>query len=348
MNPVRLMPKRLAPEFPSADGCAQDALQAWAQFDPHGLEPHRIEVLQCKGKSAIYRLSGVGPEGSAIIAKRCSLDTARVERILYEEVLPELGIPFLQCHGLLAAVDGQNAWLFLDNADGQTYSVQDRSHRAAAGMWLGKLHCSALSLDLSDCLPTRDFSHYLQLLRSLRTLLRGWLSLGLLPQHDAGVIELVVSGLAELEAHWPELEELCCDLPRTVVHGDFVRKNLRVQPGQEQNVLLVFDWEYSAWGVPAADLVQFVDGTASPDLESYQAVMGQFRHFELQRIKGWSECGRFFRLLDNIDWSCAAVQPTEYRHLSKPISYLRVYQERLKQALQAAAWARKGTCLLHA
>jgi hypothetical protein len=342
------MPKRLAPEFSSADDSRHHAQQAWAQLGPDRLEPDRIEVLQCKTKSAIYRLSGVGPRGAPIIAKRCFLATARVERILYQDVLPELGIPFVRCHGFLPAADGQNAWLFLENAEGQNYSLQDRSHRAAAGTWLGKLHCSALSLDLSDCLPSRDFGHYLQLLRSLRALFRGWLSLALLPQQDISVVEFIASALDELEAHWPELEELCSDLPRTVVHGDFVRKNLRVQGGPIQSVLLVFDWEYSGWGVPAVDLVQFVDGTASPDLQSYQAVMARFGHFKPERIEGWSECGRFFRLLDNIDWSCAAVQPTDYRHLSKPVSYLRIYGDLLKQALQAAPWAGKRACWLHA
>src|SRR5213594_2084972 len=48
------------------------AVQAWRRIKPERFEPQNIEVLKLEeNKSAVYRLTGVGSNGSAVIAKRC-------------------------------------------------------------------------------------------------------------------------------------------------------------------------------------------------------------------------------------------------------------------------------------
>src|SRR6266487_3633994 len=64
------------------------AVKAWRRIQPESFEPRNIEVLKLtKKKSAVYRLIGVGPNGSAVIAKRVRTETATVERTVYETVL---------------------------------------------------------------------------------------------------------------------------------------------------------------------------------------------------------------------------------------------------------------------
>src|SRR5207244_4081301 len=69
------------------------AVRAWAALNPDRVVPESIEVLKFKrleSKSAVYRLNGVAPDGSAVVAKRCRAVTASVERMIYEEFLPQV------------------------------------------------------------------------------------------------------------------------------------------------------------------------------------------------------------------------------------------------------------------
>src|SRR5437867_2073874 len=77
------------------------AVKAWAALNPERVEPKEIEILKLKNKSAVYRLVGVGEEGSSIVAKRCRAVTASVERMIYEEFLPLLPLPSLRYYGHL-------------------------------------------------------------------------------------------------------------------------------------------------------------------------------------------------------------------------------------------------------
>src|SRR5438093_2923016 len=78
------------------------AVKAWCRIKPECFEPQSIEVLKLKTmKSAVYRITSAGSNGSTIIAKRCQAATASVERLVYEEFLPTLPLPALRCHGFV-------------------------------------------------------------------------------------------------------------------------------------------------------------------------------------------------------------------------------------------------------
>src|SRR5881628_3491796 len=66
---------------------AHRAVKAWRQLQPKSPAPGQIEILKLKSKSAVYRLTGVGPDRSAVVAKRCPAATATVERAIYDEFL---------------------------------------------------------------------------------------------------------------------------------------------------------------------------------------------------------------------------------------------------------------------
>src|SRR5206468_1604040 len=93
--------------------------RAWSQLQADHLQPTHIDILKLKKrKSAVYRLHGVGPDGRAVIAKRCLVATAEVERTVYEEFLPRVSVPALRCYGLVKEPDGDRCWLFLEDAGG--------------------------------------------------------------------------------------------------------------------------------------------------------------------------------------------------------------------------------------
>src|SRR5438094_1019393 len=140
------------------------AVQAWRELQPRRVEPESIETLQHRNKSAIYRLEGVGPGGSAVIAKRCRQVTALVERAIYEDILPHLPIPSLHYYGFVEE-EGPFCWLFLEDAGGEKYSPSIREHCVLAGRWLGRMHTSAARIAAAARLPDRGPSHYLEPLR---------------------------------------------------------------------------------------------------------------------------------------------------------------------------------------
>ena len=336
------MSKTAIAEVLPANVLEHPAVYAWSQLQPERIEPESIQLLKRKKKSTVYRLAGVGPNGSAVIAKRCGTRTAMLERMIYEELLPQLQVPTLRCYGFLEAGNQEVSWLFLEDASGQAYSSLNAEHRELAGRWLGMIHTATarISATLPAGLPDRGTSHYLAMLRSSREHLRQQLTNpGMLPD-DLWLLDALAADCNVLEAHWSELEAICELIPPTLVHGDFVIKNVRLRPGPEGLQLLAFDWEYAGHGVPAADFAQFTGATISPDVSAYCAAVnwdtGKPTVAEIQRL---AKCGKFFRLLDEIHWESNLLEYPFQEWISLPMSCLKVYEGRLAQALREARWS---------
>ena len=90
------MAKPIASEVLTEGLQGHPAVKAWNQLQPDCLQPKSIEILKFKTKSAVYRLNGIRPDGAAVIAKRCQEATARVERMVYEELLPRASVSALR------------------------------------------------------------------------------------------------------------------------------------------------------------------------------------------------------------------------------------------------------------
>jgi hypothetical protein len=317
------------------------AVKAWCQIRPDQFVPEKIEILKSKTKSAAYRLRGAGPNGAAIIAKRCRATTAAVERLVYEQVLSRLPMPALRCHGFLPEPAAGFCWLFLEDAGGdKNYSPACDEHRALAGRWLGNVHAALLDGEVHASLPDRGPGHYLHLLRSARTTLLEHVDHPALPDADISLLRSVVVQCEKAEAHWDDLESYCEGRPRTLVHGDFVIKNLRIRPTAAGPALLVFDWEMAGWGVPATDLAQFLGGTVSPDLAAYCSVLGRDHpQFEIRDIQRLAEYGNVLRVFDKIFWETATMRGDSYEFLLKPILAIRQYEPQLAGALRVVNWS---------
>ena len=300
------------------------AVQAWRQ------------LRKRKSRSAIYRLAGVGPRGS-VIAKWCRPATAAVERAVYEEVLPHLPLTALRCYGSFEEDDGKFCWLFLEDGGGQEYSPEREEHRVLAAGWLGLLHTSATRVAAAARLPDRGPGHYLDHLRSARAAILGNLTNGALSAEDRAVLKAIVRQCDALESRWDQVQRMCDRMPRTLVHGDFVVKNVNVRPGPAGPAFLAFDWETAGWGVPAPDLVQalLLDrvSSVSPDLPTYwRAVRDSWPHLSIEDIRRLADLGSVFRLLAMIHWLSLDLA---YPWVSKPMAGMRIYHAELAQVVRA-------------
>jgi len=280
------------------------AVQAWITLQSDHSAPTRITVLKNNRKSAVYRLHGVGPSNSAVIAKRADRDTGTIERLIYEEILPHLPVSTPRFFGHVDETESAFCWLFLEDAGRAQYSVDERNHRALAAKWLGVMHTSAsIHVALGGRLPSRGPEHYFDRLRGARETVLGNLDNSLLNADGREVLEGILSQFEHLESRWPQVVESCSSMPSTLVHGDLGTKNVRFRRSKGGLTFLPFDWEAAGWGPPAVDLAQFTADTVSPDMLTYLSVIAeawpQLRTDDVFRLE---RHGVIFRLLDAIYW----------------------------------------------
>jgi hypothetical protein len=339
------------------------AAKAWRQLQPAGPAPLQIEILKLKTKSAVYRLAGVGPGGSAVIAKRCCAATASVERAIYDEFLTGLPLPVLGCHGFVPEPPSDFGWLFVQDAGQHAYTPASDEHRALAGRWLGTIHRAQLSPDFKARLPDRSPDHYLQALRSARAAVLEQVDNPVLLADEAALLRTVVARCDLIEAQWKELENFFAGWPRALVHGDFVIKNLKLRNGSADPALLVYDWEMAGWGVPATDLAQSLGRCASPDLETYYSVLNQdfpergryaaspsgavrtvkraearAPKREVRDLRRLADYGNLLRLVDKIFWDTVGIGGNTREFLLRPVLALKNYEPQLEAALRALDW----------
>ena len=188
------------------------AVQAWLQVQPDSCAPRSLELLQRRRYSTVYRLNGVTQDGKRVIAKRCRAATARIERMIYQELLPLTEMAALQCYGAVQEPDGEFCWVFLEDATGASYSPQLPHNRALAGRWLAETQLATASPNLQSCLPNRALNHYLQSLHGCREIVLHHLSGSELPATDlAQFTDRVAS---------PDLSIYCSILRREHSHLD--------------------------------------------------------------------------------------------------------------------------------
>src|SRR5260370_36316639 len=73
------------------------ATRAWCKLTKHEVVPERVDVVQEAARStndqpSVYRLTGIGPGGANIIAKRCNSAAAGIGWWTYRDALPQLTV----------------------------------------------------------------------------------------------------------------------------------------------------------------------------------------------------------------------------------------------------------------
>jgi hypothetical protein len=310
------------------------AVRFWQALRPERATPEAIVILKErrrkeKAKSAVYRLEGVGPEGTSVIAKRCRQATAAIERTIYEDILPHLPVPTLGYFGYVEEPNSEYCWLFLEDAGGEVYLPHDVEHRTAAAQWLGLMHISAAGVAAASCLPDRGPAHYMDHLEFAQDTILQNLHNPMLADGDLQVLGSVVSLLDIVKSRWTEVERFCSRIPRTLVHCDFVAKNVRIRNGSSKAVLLPLDWEKAGWGVPADDIQEL-------DIPTYWSIIrNDWTDVDLQDIQQLADFGKIFRCLASISWDSGRL---DSQWVERAMWRMRSYEPWLSDVLQTVEW----------
>src|SRR5438046_9743343 len=106
---------------------AHPPVQAWRRLNPEHVLPKRLSPAKFKANKTrshltVYRLQGVGPEGEAVIAKRCDRGEGLVERAVYERVLPRVSLPGPYFYG--AVEDKYACWILIREVHADNYDAE--------------------------------------------------------------------------------------------------------------------------------------------------------------------------------------------------------------------------------
>lgn len=313
-----------------ADIAEHMAVTAWQTLHPESKAIFSVSTIQPHyRKSTVVRLDGVtGYEGS-IMAKRCPTPQARIEHLVYTKILSQIPYPALHSFGMLEGPSSGYSWLFIEEAVGEDYSYKDVGHRSLAAEWLGVLHVTAAKITAQDDLPARDIEHYLGLTSQARKTLEESSANPALTGEQLQVINDLRKQSELLQSRISEIQPIFDGIPKTIVHGGFYGKNVRVGWRQGRQVILAYDWESAGWGCPAIDL-------AFVDLGLYQAQCSAYG-LDLS-LSILSEIAVFGKML----WVIKAI-PGERQTLASPwldkvMSKFAYYRDEMNQAMQIAAW----------
>lgn len=308
------------------------AAAAWAELAGRtaNRRPSRITVLKPeKRKSAVYRLAGAGPGSSDVIAKRARREALRVEHDLYTTILPALPVCTVQFYGYVPAGDDAG-WLFLEDAGDDLYQPKRADHRALASRWLSALHTSATPA-ITDCpLPRKDAGYYLGVRREAQVAIAENLGNPMLTADHLVTMRNVLGHFEVLESRWDDVSELAEVLPHTLVHADFVRKNVRVRTsGVNGRTLVPFDWESAGWGPLGVDLL-------SADIPAYASGVrerwSQVRQGDVETV---ARVGQLFRLIACVEWTTWAFGGA---WLDRPMAHMSSYDRGLAALIAQLGW----------
>ena len=336
------MPRYETAKVLTDDLSSHPAVLAWAQLRNESCEPESVTVLKerrkgKKGRSAVYRLDGVGPSGDGVIAKRCLRASAAIERTIYEQVLPHVPVPSLDYYGSIGEQQGEFSWIFLQDAGKQAFVPHNERHRAAAAIWLGIVHVSTQRMVTVQSLPNRELGHYQEHLRTARKLILRRLDNATCATDETETLKNILTHSEHLELHWSRLENLCETMPITFVHGDFVARNIRLRMNHNDCIILPFDWESSGWGTPVIDLAQSSLGStpfsADPDLTAYWTVVRDYwPSVQAQTLGRLALVGSVLRLLNAIYWAALGLS---CEWVERSLRNLTIYEARLADAVRA-------------
>ncbi|HXK34430.1 MAG TPA: hypothetical protein VNM91_10505 [Dehalococcoidia bacterium] len=304
------------------DAVAARAAGVWAGIG--GAHVDAVTVLKPpKRKSAVYLLRDA--TGRDVVAKRASAVTLRTERDIYS-LLNALPVASITMLGFAeeTAVDDE-AWLFTAYAGGAPFSPHDDAHRSAVADWMAAVHTAAAQHANAVSLPDRGIGHYRDVLCRAESTMRGARANPALTASDLRTLDRILRWCDMADRAWALLDGVTSVLPRTLVHGGFGAKNVRVAgDGQRRLWPLAFDWEAGGWGTPAADL-------AAADPDAYHAgLRAAWPGVSRAAVGRLASVGRLFAALSAI--------PGEERSLhnrwsQRVMAKMRVYEVRLARAI---------------
>lgn len=309
-------------------GCSDHpAFLAWKQINPLSATPDSIEILKEKGgKSLVYRLCSVIGAGKSIIVKCRSIGNLSVEAQLYTDILPKLSLNMVKCYGYIENYNN-NSWLFLEDAGNHRYAPNNPEHWPLAIKWLANLH--ATSTEIVSTLRNTGPAYFLSVLREARLGVNLCITHPEIRDTSINAFKQLIDHLNLIEDEWDCIEEVCDGIPQTLVHGDFVPKNMRITGSGKNTHLLVVDWETAGTAPPAADIFMIPGGRS--ELRAY--------HEQLKMVWpaiSWCDIlrlyhiGEIFRLLHMVEWQ---THRFKYKWIERAEGNMLIFQHDIQELI---------------
>jgi hypothetical protein len=311
----------------------EELADAWRGLGARNQRPERIDVLKKHRRTPkVCGLVGCASRGRYVVAK-CST-IAAVEPILYQHVLDSVaGTP--RCHGIAPGPDGR-CWIFLEHIEGERCTAEIPAHRALTARWLGGLHAITSTMHLGKLLPRHDSVFYRSQLRTARHAISAALASSALDRSGRSRLAAAVDRCDYLDSQWDALEILTEDVRSGVIHGDLQSKNVRVRHRAGRVELIAFDWEFSGYGIPVADLAQFAVERRWRDLAGVVDQMGFLDVSDHDHLRRLATMGRALRLITCLEWESRG-RPHAWQEST--VHTIAVYDLRLAECLRSLAMA---------
>lgn len=337
--------------FDHDDG--NSSVRAWRRLNSDSVAPSRVDVLKRKNRSLVCRLAGVGPCGGDVIAKRRERDKATVERLVYEEILPAIGMQAIGFYGSIEEVealpDGPHSWLFIEDIGDRRFSPASPRQRALLAEWLGTFHARAADLDLKDRLPDRGPRHHRHLMQVTLDQLPRILKDEQLGRGERTLLDSILTTTKRLEACWEEIVGFCEVVPETVVHGDCLQKNVHVRRSSDglDDVPVPLDWSAAGLGPLGLDLGHTAlphrdTWPEAPDIAAYTSAVNQrWPWLEAVTLGHLERLGRLFWAIDVLSWS---MPEFDYPWVDREKLFvnLDIYERVLVEASAIPEWGGEG------
>lgn len=322
---------------PENDPLTHAVTTAWLRSGTERPNPERVEILKVKPEPMIYRLAGAAAGGGDVIAKRCYPHSGLLERAIYEDILPRLPFTSLRSYGFVEE-RGENgyrgpSWLFLEDAGGEKYSSWLPEHRLLGSRWLATMHTAAARIPLAAQLPDRGPDWYLSLVKAVREGIAGGDGNPYLRKEHWNTLKDILLQCDILEERWCEITEFCGRMPRTLVHADLSRENVRIRDGK---TVLVLDWETAGWGIPATDFAN-LKGMLCPEIETYASVVRpSWPSLETRDFEELIKVGTMFRLIFTMSVQTANLR---YDWVEEIMNHLMWLQEQMADSFRSVGWS---------
>ncbi|MGH2773559.1 MAG: aminoglycoside phosphotransferase family protein [Actinomycetota bacterium] len=195
--------------------------------------------------------------------------------------------------------------LFVERVPGvELYQVEDPSVWEQVGAWLGRLHDRLEGNTEVNGLPQYDAAWYRRWMdRAARFTSRAS------PQRREAIDNLA-------PAHESAVEKIC-ELPSTVIHGDFNASNIVLSPRSRAIRICPVDWERAAVGPGMVDLAALTIGwderRSAQMARAYAESNRNAREMNSQQLFHYLDCCRLHLCVQWLGWSPVWVPPEEHR-----------------------------------
>jgi Phosphotransferase enzyme family len=269
------------------------AVRSWSALIGRRPAPARVQVLKNEHDRKVWRLIGLGPGDSNVIAKLNPEADATAEHRIYKEALSRLPFRTLHHYGLLKDRKDSFCWAFLEDAGGVPYSADEKEHGVLTAEFLAVLHTSSFKILRDVQLPGRGPSYYGACLEAGRQRICRALERSPLSEEQRIVLTAVAEQCDEAHRRWPRLKQFCAGMPQTFVHGDMGERNVCLRPSLPERKIVLIDWVGAGWGFCGIDLTP-----DNLDLEAYSLVAQQvWPALDVATCRKLAAVGQLFRLL---------------------------------------------------